>query len=183
MSPSPLGSGSSAGVFSGIALAGVNRPALAGQDDGIITALEAQHLDLRGVELVVLSACDTSLGSGVMGEGMIGMQRALQVAGARTAISTLWKIRDADAVALMDEFYNNLWVRRLTKLEALRQAQLAVLNDPGLVRARHLELAKRGIGETPDKLPEGGRVAPTDFRKLRSHPSLWAAFTLSGDWR
>ncbi len=74
---------SSPGLFSGIALAGADLAPLAGQDDGIITALEAQHLDLRGVELVVLSACDTSLGSGTIGEGMLGMQRAFQVAGAR----------------------------------------------------------------------------------------------------
>ncbi len=83
----------------------------------------------------------------------------------------------------MDEFYKNLWVRRLTNVEALRQAQLTVLNDPGLVRTRRAELAKRGIGETPVKLPEGGQVAPTNPQKARSNPSLWAGFILSGDWR
>jgi CHAT domain-containing protein len=118
-----------------------------------------------------------------MGEGMLGMQRAFQVAGARTLISTLWRIRDADTAVLMDEFYKNLWMRRLPKVEALRQAQLAVLNDPELMGTRRPQPAQRGIGETPAKLPEGGRVAPTNPRRARSDPSLWAAFILSGDWR
>ncbi len=84
----------------------------------------------------------------------------------------------------MEQFYTNLWDKKLPKLEALRQAQLAVLNDPGLVAKRQAELAKdRGPGETAVKLPEGGPSSPSNARAARSDPALWAAFVLSGDGR
>ena len=70
----------------------------------------------------------------------------------------------------------------MPKLEALRQAQLPVLNDPGLVTARRTELAKqRGIDDKPEKLPGGGPIPSTNSRTPRSDRSLWAAFVLSGD--
>ena len=152
-------------------------------EDGILTAEEVQSLDLRGTELVVLSACQTGLGEGRYGQGLLGLQRAFHAAGARAVVASLWKVDDAATSILMEQFYTNLWVKKLPKLEALRQAQITVLNDPGLVRARSAELAQRGIGEKPEKLPEGGRVAPTIPRDAGSDPSLWAAFVLSGDGR
>jgi CHAT domain-containing protein len=69
----------------------------------------------------------------------------------------------------------------MPKLEALRQAQLTVLNNPGLVKARRSKLVERGIGEKPEKLPQNG--ASQLSGPARSDPSLWAAFVLSGDWR
>ncbi len=98
-------------------------------------------------------------------------------------MASLWKVDDAATSVLMERFYTNLWVKKMPRLEALRQAQLAVLNDPGLVQARRAELAKRGIGEKPGKLPGGGRLAPPNPQAERSDPSLWAAFVLSGDGR
>jgi CHAT domain-containing protein len=71
----------------------------------------------------------------------------------------------------------------MPKLEALRQAQLTVLNDPGLVIARRAELAKRGIGDQAEKLPKGGPIAASSAGATRSDPALWAAFVLSGDVR
>ena len=70
------------GLLSGLALAGASRPHEPGQDDGILTALEVAELDLAGVELVTLSACQTGLGEPSGGEGLLGLQRAFQVAGA-----------------------------------------------------------------------------------------------------
>jgi CHAT domain-containing protein len=69
-------------------------------DDGILTAYEVSAMDLSGVELVVLSACDTGLGSIEDGEGVYGLRRAFQYAGARAVISTLWPLDD-DAMAKM----------------------------------------------------------------------------------
>jgi CHAT domain-containing protein len=152
-------------------------------EDGILTAEEIQSLDLRGTELVVLSACETGLGRSRLGQGVLGLQRAFHAAGASAVVASLWKVDDAATSVLMEHFYTNLWVKKMPKLEALRQAQLAVLNDPGLVRSRPAELAKRGIGETPEKLPDSGRVAPRYARDARSDPSRWAAFILSGDGR
>lgn len=179
---------------SGVVLAGGGRAMDAGQfdaaidaplrEDGILTAEEVQSLDLRGTDLVVLSACETGLGKRVNGQGLLGLQRSFQVAGARAVVASLWKVDDAATSVLMEQFYTNLWVKNMPKLEALRQAQITVLKNPGLVTARQAELdKKRGIGEKPEKLPEGGRIAPAKPGEVRSDPSLWAAFVLSGDGR
>ena len=157
-------------LHSGVALAGAARKtedagpgaqgSLPDREDGILTAEEVQSLDLRGTELVVLSACETGLGQGYYGQGVMGLQRAFQAAGARAVVASLWRVDDAATTVLMEQFYTNLWSKKMPKLEALRQAQLTVLNDPGLVTARRAELAKqRGIDEKPGKLPDGGRVA------------------------
>ena len=66
------------GLLSGLALTGANvQPTPAGKDDGILTALEVAELDLSGVELAVLSACQTGLGKVAGGEGLLGLQRAI----------------------------------------------------------------------------------------------------------
>ena len=116
-------------MLSGLALAGANRNPESSTDvlqldDGILTALEVAELDLGGTELVVLSACETGLGRAAGGEGLLGLQRAFQVAGARTVVASLWKVDDEATQQLMSEFYSNLWQKHLSPLEALRQAQL-----------------------------------------------------------
>src|SRR5205814_1939276 len=111
---------------SGIAFAGANGPPRPDGDDGILTAVEAQELDLTGTELVVLSACETSVGRPSHGEGLLGLQRAFEVAGARSLISSLWKVDDDATAAFMAVFYANLWTRRLPGPEAFRQAQLTM---------------------------------------------------------
>jgi CHAT domain-containing protein/tetratricopeptide (TPR) repeat protein len=152
-------------------------------EDGILTGEEVRSLDLRGTELVVLSACETGLGRVRYGQGVLGLQRAFHAAGARSVVASLWKVDDAATSVLMEQFYTNLWVKKVPKLEALRQAQITVLRNPGLVRARQTELAKRGIGEKAEKLPEGGKVSAPRADGARSDPSLSAAFVMSGDWR
>ncbi|MBI4600448.1 MAG: tetratricopeptide repeat protein [Planctomycetes bacterium] len=160
------------GLLSGMVLAGANRRAGAegGESDGILTALELASLDLSGTELMVLSACETGLGASAGGEGLLGLQRAAQVAGARSVISSLWKVDDEDARALMARFYENLWRKKLPKLEALRQAQLALLRG-GLAP---VSLASRGPG-APRPAKESSPAAP--------RAGSWAAWVLSGDWR
>lgn len=64
------------------------------------------------------------------GEGVFGLQRALHEAGCRTTIASLWKVDDDATRFLMTEFYTNLWQKKLPKLEALRQAQLATRKQP-----------------------------------------------------
>ena len=92
-----------------------------GVDDGILTAKEISRLDFSGLDLVVLSACQTGLGE-VTGEGVFGLQRGFKKAGAQTIVMSLWKVDDAATKDLMTEFYKNL-VAGKTKREAFVTAQ------------------------------------------------------------
>jgi CHAT domain-containing protein/Flp pilus assembly protein TadD len=149
--------GQDPGLASGVVLAGANRPVdpLAGADDGILTASEVATLDLAGVDLVVLSACETGLGKLDRTDGVLGLQRAFQVAGARTVVVSLWAVPDEATRALMTRAYASWWDGKKTKLEALVAAQRWVIGN--------------GADVT-------GRSGPTP-------PLYWAAFVLAGDWR
>ncbi len=166
------------GLLSGVALAGANRgneseSPSAFTDDGILTALEVSTMPLAGLELAVLSACETGLGESSSGEGLLSLQRSFQAAGAGSTLTSLWKVDDSATETLMVEFYRNLWQKKLSKLEALRQAQLTMLNryDP-----RRRELQQRGL-----KLLNSSSNPKSEPTRLA--PFYWAAFVLSGDWR
>ena len=130
----------------------------------------AALMDLRSVDLAVLSACETGLGKLEAGEGVLGLQRALQVSGTGTVVATLWQIPDEPTRFLMERFYANLWDKKLPKLEALREAQVWMLREG----KRHEGLS-RGLESVGDNEPknQAGRLPPY----------YWAAFVLSGDWR
>lgn len=113
---------------SGLALAGANRRQ-SGEEDGILTALEASGLDLWGTKLVVLSACETGIGEVKTGEGVYGLRRALVMAGAETQVMSLWKVDDEATKNLMVGYYKRLLAGE-GRSEALRQVQLAMLKSP-----------------------------------------------------
>jgi CHAT domain-containing protein len=99
--------------------------------DGSDGNLEVQEIlsdvDLTGVNLVVLSACQTAVGKGSAGDEIVGLTRALLYAGTPGVISTLWNIGDDAAAELMEHFYDRL-LDGESVADALRHAQLQLLH-------------------------------------------------------
>ena len=113
---------------SGLAFAGANKLE-SGDDDGILTALEASGLDLEGTRLVVLSACETGVGKVTNGEGVYGLRRALVIAGAESLVMSLWQVDDQATKDLMAGYYGHLKQGR-GKSSALRDIQLEMQKQP-----------------------------------------------------
>ena len=113
---------------SGLALAGANK-LKSGDDDGILTALEAAGLDLWGTKLVVLSACDTGNGKVTNGDGVYGLRRALVIAGAEGLVMSLWQVDDAATRDLMAGYYARLKAGK-ARSSALRDIQLEIHANP-----------------------------------------------------
>lgn len=111
-------------IRAGLALAGANLKNPTG-GDGILTALEASALDLRGTKLVVLSACDTGLGEVRAGEGVYGLRRAFSLAGAESLVMTLWPVGDFTSRRIISSYYKNL-VAGDGRNEALRRTALEI---------------------------------------------------------
>ena len=130
------------------------------QDNGLLQAWEIFEDVRLDADLVVLSACESGLGDELDGEGLIGLTRAFQFAGARTVVSSLWQVDDQATTELMVRFYRHL-LAGASKDEALRAAQLEFI---------------RGPVEMKDSQ---GRIVERDL----SIPYYWAAFQLNGDWK
>jgi len=119
--------GSSPMVLCGLALAGANRPPdVFGRVRGLITAEELASLDLSHCELAVLSACDTNVGVRRAGQGVASLQKALHIAGARSAVTSLWKVPDEATKELMLDFYRRMWVEGKPKSVALWEAKMKI---------------------------------------------------------
>lgn len=121
-------------VLSGLVLAGANHrgDARPDEEDGILTAEEIAALDLSSVEWAVLSACDTGRGEVRAGEGVFGLRRAFQVAGARTLIMSLWRVDDQAARRWMRALYTGRLEKKLSTADAARDASLQMLKQQRL---------------------------------------------------
>lgn len=141
-------------LLSGLALAGANRRASAGpdEDDGILTAEEVASLDLSSVEWAVLSACDTGVGEIRAGEGVFGLRRAFQVAGARTVVMSLWSVDDQATRAWMRTLYEGRFLRQLSTADAVHEASLSMLRE------------RRSRGLSPHPFYWAAFVAAGDWR-------------------
>ena len=110
---------------SNIALRGHSDELPQSVQDGILTSKEISLLDLRGSEMVVLSACETGRGE-ITGDGVFGLQRAFKMAGAQTILMSLWPVDDAATQLMMTEFYYYWIEKKMTKREAFLKAQASV---------------------------------------------------------
>jgi CHAT domain-containing protein len=114
-------------TLSGLAFANANRRMPGTDDDGILTAEEIASLDLSGTEWAVLSACDTGLGQIRSGEGVLGLRRAFQIAGARTVIMSLWSVDDQATRRWMQALYDARLSRNLDTAASVRAASISIL--------------------------------------------------------
>ena len=159
---------------SGLLMAGANNALKGGimpdsVDDGILTAKEIAELDLRGLDMVVLSACQTGLGD-VSGEGVFGLQRGFKKAGAQSILMSLWKVDDRATQLLMTRFYHN-WMSGMSKKKALTEAQEYLRN--------YMETRTEAEEATDDGLAlEDNRRYKTVTVKPYTSPRYWAAFIL-----
>jgi CHAT domain-containing protein len=116
-------------LHSGVLLSGVanyyNSAHKLDTDDGILTAYEAQNMNLDNTELVVLSACETGLGDIRNGEGVYGLQRAFKVAGVKSILMSLWKVDDKVTQELMSAFYY-YYMQTSDKRQSFNQAQAQI---------------------------------------------------------
>jgi tetratricopeptide (TPR) repeat protein len=118
----------------GLALAGANRASdEEGDHDGLLTAAELAGLDLSHTQWAVLSACGSGLGRIEDGEGVLGLRRALAMAGVRTVIMSLADVDDDFTRRLMGALYANRFQRALDTPDALRAAEREMLGE---LRAR-----------------------------------------------
>jgi CHAT domain-containing protein/Tfp pilus assembly protein PilF len=107
-----------------------------GADNGLLQAweiFERMHID---ADLVALSACETGLGRDLGGEGLVGLVRAFQYAGARSVLASLWAVSDRSSADLMTGFYHALQ-SGLTRDEALQAAQVEALRRPATAHPFH----------------------------------------------
>ncbi|HEX3130196.1 MAG TPA: CHAT domain-containing protein [Thermoanaerobaculia bacterium] len=132
----------------------------AGRDNGLLQAWEIFEDVRLDADLVVLSSCESALGRELGGEGLIGLTRAFQYAGARSVVASLWSVADRVTAELMTRFYRH-YAAGLPKDEALRRAQIELIRGP--IRLT----TSKGQGMKMDA----------------SAPFFWAAFELFGDWR
>ena len=116
-------------ILSGLVLANANLAVQGLSDeDGVLTAEEVATLDLRGLELVTLSACDTGLGDIYWGQGVMGLRRAFSLAGAQAMVMSLWKVPDLETRLLMEDFYRQvLRSSKRSKASTMRAAQLSMI--------------------------------------------------------
>lgn len=115
-------------LHSGLLLANIKESAGIEEENGIITAKEVAGLNLQDNQLVVLSACETGKGKVVDGEGVYGLQRAFQVAGADNVVISLWKVDDTATQQLMTYFYES-YLQTNDARGALKLAQTRLMAD------------------------------------------------------
>jgi CHAT domain-containing protein len=156
-------------------------------DESFLLFGDGQSVNLRQInrqwrqldaDLVVLSACETALGSAELGNGVevLGLGFQLQRVGAKAVVASLWRVSDRGTQALMAEFYAALINADtpMTKAQALQAAQVALIQNQSVTTGGPLRAGARPVAED-------GRALGTPALPGYSHPYYWAAFILIGN--
>jgi CHAT domain-containing protein len=160
-----------------------------GVQDGILTAKEISALDLRGADIVVLSACETGLGD-VSGEGVFGLQRAFKIAGAQTMLMALWKVDD-DATRMLTTAFYRYYSQGMSKRQAFRMAQQEVRsytaegtvsenNGRSVLHEKYKNKGKM-TGQVPQPTKGGGSVTGDGLRVTEEAPQTTKGGTGSSE--
>jgi len=132
-----------------------------------------QRMDFKGIELLTLSGCETALGGSKDSDGreVDALGVMAQKKGAKAVVATLWQVDDTSVGLLMANFYK-LWITTpgITKVEALQQAQLAILHGT----ASSAEAPQGSVASTSK---------PQSPSSHYSNPYYWAPFILIGNWK
>lgn len=168
---------------SGLLFAGANNVLTGEQipknvDDGILTAKEISHLDLRGLDLIVLSACQTGLGE-ITSDGVLGLQRGFKKAGAGSLLMSLWNVNDNATKLLMTQFYNNL-ANGMSKNDALHQAQyyLRDYEEEVEMESEISPSVSAYAKEQAEQVSNKIKGKKKKMIKKYNDPKYWAAFIL-----
>ncbi|MEL6468644.1 MAG: tetratricopeptide repeat protein [Cyanobacteria bacterium J06623_4] len=142
-------------------------------DGEIATLREIRRWNLRQTDLVVLSACETGVGTQDLGSGVevLGLGYQIQRAGAKAAIASLWQVNDNGTQLLMDNFYG-AFTNGMPKAAAIQQAQLNLINGEGGTLQQDL---RGGLA------PASTQGTLPDNQKGTRHPHYWAPFILIGN--
>ncbi|HYM60747.1 MAG TPA: CHAT domain-containing protein [Thermoanaerobaculia bacterium] len=147
---------------------------------------EAYALPLKGVELAVLSACDTERGPLLRGEGVQSFSRAFLAAGARSTVTTLWRVPDRETVSLMTVFYYHLQ-HGASRAEALRLAKLRFLRSGSAVASPHywasFVLTGEGSQPIPRAMTSTSVIAIALLVIVVALIAVWIVRRLAGSWR
>jgi CHAT domain-containing protein len=127
----------------------------------------------RNTELLTLSACETAMGSDSTGSEIEGFGAIAMERGAKSVIATLWSVADDSTSLLMKEFYRLKEEKNLPKVEALRQAQLSLLN--GTIKPPPQRDSPADGDENSDRRAD----QPQNY----AHPYFWAPFIMMGNWK
>jgi len=135
-----------------------------------------QRMDFQGIELLTLAGCQTGVGSNDSdGREIDGLGITAQRKGAKAVVATLWAVDDSSVGLLMETFYK-LWVTTpgITKVEALQQAQLALLHGTAVPAETSLGSSGKGPSVSASKPHLASQYA---------NPFYWAPFILIGNWK
>lgn len=144
-------------------------------DSSRVNLRELRNWEIAGTELVVLSACETAVGSAQLGNGaeVLGLGYQMQNIGAQATLASLWKVSDGGTQRLMNAFYAALIQTGITKTEALQRAQIALLTgDYSVVGLERGPASLQVLNEEGEPRPVASDL---------SHPYYWAPFILIGN--